>query len=197
MARWAAPIVTNQAQCFRSAGFARLFGVFPQRAAMRVLAEARARNTLNPKARVSSLQIPLNIPTKAVCVLAWRPMSNRSAHLADPALIRAVKEDDIEEVKKIIALGIADPSGADALGNTGRPLRLVVSRAHLSSETPRRQLSCAVDDRQLTRAVDDSTALCCQRRSQADPAAAIGCGNREVGMLGTLLLATLTLRNVL
>ena len=177
MARWAAPIVTNQAQCFRSAGFARLFGVFPQRAAMRVLAEARARNTL--------------------CVLAWRPMSNRSAHLADPALIRAVKEDDIEEVKKIIALGIADPSGADALGNTGRPLRLVVSRAHLSSETPRRQLSCAVDDRQLTRAVDDSTALCCQRRSQANPAAAIGCGNREVGMLGTLLLATLTLRNVL
>ena len=175
MARWAAPIVTNQAQCFRSAGFARLFGVFPQRAAMRVLAEARVL-----RARV-----------------AWRPMSNRSAHLADPALIRAVKEDDIEEVKKIIALGIADPSGADALGNTGRPLRPVVSRAHLSSETPRRQLSCAVDDRQLTRAVDDSTALCCQRRSQADPAAAIGCGNREVGMLGTLLLATLTLRNVL
>ena len=175
MARWAAPMVTNRAQCFRSAGFARLFGVFPQRAAMRVLAEARARNTL----------------------LAWRPLSNRSAHLADPALIRAVKEDDIEEVKKIIALGIADPSGADALGNTGLPLRPVVSRAHLSSETPRRQLSCAVDDRQLTRAVDDSTALCCQRRSQADPAAAIGCGNREVGMLGTLLLATLTLRNVL
>ena len=139
-----------------------------------MLAEARARNNT-----------------------AWRPMSNRSAHLADPALIRAVKEDDIEEVKKIIALGIADPSGADALGNTGRPLRLVVSRAHLSSETPRRQLSCAVDDRQLTRAVDDSTALCCQRRSQANPAAAIGCGNREVGMLGTLLLATLTLRNVL
>lgn len=91
-------MVTNRARCFRSAGSARLFGVFPQRAAMRVLAEARAHNVLR----------------------ARRPMSNRSAHLADPALIRAVKEDDIEEVKKIIALGIADPSGADALGNTGK-----------------------------------------------------------------------------
>ena len=123
MARWAAPIVTNQAQCFRSAGFARLFGVFPQRAAMRVLAEARARNTL----------------------LAWRPMSNRSAHLADPALIRAVKEDDIEEVKKIIALGIADPSGADALGNTGR------------SATP----TCRFSRTPLLRNAPPATKLCC------------------------------------